>query len=507
MTSTTKSSSEAVLRVKKLIPYVLLIGLAFLLFSNTFLSTWTYDDYKVIVNNPDIRSMDQLIKDSQPSRIGREISLMLDYKMFGLNPAWFHIQNILWHGINSILIMILAGRLGASRFVALLSAILFTIHPLQVEVVANLSHRKDSIALAFILLSFLAYMEVFRANRKKVYYLALSILFFFMAIKTKQNALILPVIFIVYEGLYVEDRDRLLPKYRRSLIFLFACISVVAITYYLYDYGLDSYEFKLKGRLARQNYFDPDVFRAHYMLAMKSFSFMLLKLLIPLHLAVEYTLKIPDSIRDIWVILTAASMLSLSVIFLNYKKMSPLLIFSLSWLCLFLLPTSNIFPLAYYAADRYLYTPSVGFFIIIGIFLDNIKYKTPYIKYGAVSLLISVMIVLTWNQNAVWRSPTSLWTHVYKVNPSSAYALNNNGNIALQKGEVKKAMEFYHKAVELNRFISTAQYNLASLYEKAGDREKARQYYENFVKLNDPGFRNEVEQVRMELSQRYNMKK
>ena len=156
MRFTTNRSPEAVLIVKKLIPYVLLMGLAFLLFSNTFLSTWTYDDFKLIVNNPDIRSMDQLINDSQPGRIGRDISLLLDYQMFGLNPAGFHVQNILWHGINAILIMLLAGRLGGSRFVALSSAVLFMIHPVQVEVVANLSHRKDSIALAFILLSMLS---------------------------------------------------------------------------------------------------------------------------------------------------------------------------------------------------------------------------------------------------------------------------------------------------------------------------------------------------------------
>ena len=168
-----------------LIPFVLLLGLAFLLFSNTFLSTWTYDDFKLIVNNPDIRSLDLFLKDSQPGRVGREISLMIDYRFFGLNPAGFHIQNILWHGINAILIMILVGRLGGSRFVALLSSFLFLVHPIQVEVVANLSHRKDSIALTFILLSVLSYLEIFRRNFKKEHCMAFAILFFIMAIMTK----------------------------------------------------------------------------------------------------------------------------------------------------------------------------------------------------------------------------------------------------------------------------------------------------------------------------------
>ncbi len=68
-------------------------------------------------------------------------------------------------------------------------------------------------------------------------------------------------------------------------------------------------------------------------------------------------------------------------------------------------------------------------------------------------------------------------------------------------------MEFFHKAVETNPSSSTAQYNLGCLYEVAGDIEKSRQYYGNFVKLNNPDFRKEVEKVRKKLGQRYNMKK
>lgn len=494
-------------RFQNVIPFVSLLGLAFLLFSNTFLSTWTYDDFKLIVNNPDIRSLDQFIKNSQPGRAMREISLMIDYRLFGLNPTGFHVQNILWHGINAILIMILVGRLGGSRFVSCFASILFLIHPVQVEVVANLSHRKDSIALAFILLSMLTYLEIFRGNCKKSHCIALSILFFFTATMAKENAFMLPLILIVYEFLFIDGKDRFILKYKRSLMICFVCMGIFALTYFFYYDGLDSYSLSLRGHLVRQNYFAPDVLMAHYMLAMKSWSFMIMKLLIPLQLAVEYTLSVPDSWIDIWLFLTAAFVLSFVAMLLSYKKAPPLLTFSFIWVCLFSLPTSNILPLSYYAADRYLYAPSVGFCIMAGLLFDYIKYKRPYMKYGTGLLFISVMIFLTWQQNAVWRSPTSLWSHTYKVNPSSTYALNNMGIISMQKGERKKSMDFFHKAIETNPSSSTAQYNLGYLYEQAGDIENSRQFYKNFVKLNDPAFQKAVKKVRKKLGQRDNMKK
>ncbi|MDT8317464.1 MAG: hypothetical protein RQ824_05675 [bacterium] len=486
----------------KLIPFVLLICSAFLLFSNTFLSTWTYDDFKLIVNNPDIRSLDLFIKNAQPGRVGREVSLMIDYYLFGLNPTGFHVQNILWHAVNAILLMILVGRLGGSRFVAMVSSFLFLIHPVQVEVVANVSHRKDSIALLFIFLSMLSYLEIFKGKYKKTYSFALAVLFFIMAIMTKENALMLPVIFIVYEALFIADKDRFILKYKRGLLSLILCASILAAAYFFFFYELDRYALTLQGHLGRQNYFAPDVFRAHYMLTLKSWSFMVMKLLLPLQLAVEYTLSVPDSWLDFWLFLTFFLLLSFLVILIKYKKRSAILTFSLLWGCLFFLPTSNILPLSYYAADRYLYTPSVGFCIMTGLLFDYVKFKTQYIKYGSISLLMFMMVLLTWKQNAVWRSPESLWLHSYNVTPSSTYALNNMGIISIQKGEINKAMDFFHKSIETNPSSSTAQYNLGYLYEVAGDIEKSRQHYVNFIRLNDPDFQKEVEKVRKKLGQR-----
>jgi len=330
MAARTDLSLNRVPTVKKWLPFAFLICSAFLLFSNTFLNSWTYDDFKLIVNNPDIRSLDLFVKDSHPGRVMREISLMIDYRLFGMNPAGFHVQNILWHGVNAILLMILVGRLGGSRFVAMVSSFLFLIHPIQVEVVANLSHRKDSIALLFIFLSMLSYLEIFRGKYKKSYSFALAVLFFITAIMTKENALMLPVIFIVYEALFIAEKDRFILKYKRGLMILFVCTSIFAAVYFLFFYGLDRYSISLRGHLDRQNYFAPDVFRAHHMLAIKSWSFMLIKLFIPLRLAVEYTMSIPESWFDIWLFLSVIIIFSCLVLFLNYKKTLPLMTFSLS---------------------------------------------------------------------------------------------------------------------------------------------------------------------------------
>ena len=129
-------------------PYPLLFATAFLVSANTFGNGWTYDDFSVIVENSDVRSWAGFLKDSYPGRPLRELTYLLDHSLFGLNPFGRHIQQIFWHALNACLIFTLGRQLQLARWAALLAALIFVLYPLKVEVVANLSRRKDSLALA-----------------------------------------------------------------------------------------------------------------------------------------------------------------------------------------------------------------------------------------------------------------------------------------------------------------------------------------------------------------------
>ena len=90
-------------RWKRFVPYGLLFVLAFLAYANTFGNGWTYDDFPVIVENPDVRSWAEFLRNSYPGRPLRELTYLFDHALFGLNPAGWHLQQIFWHALNACL--------------------------------------------------------------------------------------------------------------------------------------------------------------------------------------------------------------------------------------------------------------------------------------------------------------------------------------------------------------------------------------------------------------------
>jgi tetratricopeptide (TPR) repeat protein len=103
----------------------------------------------------------------------------------------------------------------------------------------------------------------------------------------------------------------------------------------------------------------------------------------------------------------------------------------------------------------------------------------------------------------VWRSPETLWTRAYAVSPTSAFALNNLGNIALGKGERLRARDFYARAAEVNPFNPTAHYNLGLIYEGVGDKTRALEHFRRFLKIDSPLFRPQAKDLREHLARHY----
>ena len=68
-------------------------------------------------------------------------SFLVEHTLWGLNPAGYHITNIILHAINGILVFLLVRRLSESAFVGWMTAALFLVHPVQIESVVWISSR------------------------------------------------------------------------------------------------------------------------------------------------------------------------------------------------------------------------------------------------------------------------------------------------------------------------------------------------------------------------------
>ena len=145
---------------------LLLAGLAIYgrMLGHDFLPTW--DDAGYVLDNPDIRGFTIANLRAVFSRFYmgnyapvQMLSYMLDYSIWGLRPWGYLLTNLLLHLANGLLFYHLVQRLEGDDSWAWLAALIFLVHPVQVESVAWVSQRKNLLAMLFSLLSFHGYLR------------------------------------------------------------------------------------------------------------------------------------------------------------------------------------------------------------------------------------------------------------------------------------------------------------------------------------------------------------
>lgn len=164
------------------------------------------------------------------------LSYSLDYSLWKLNPFGYHLTDFLLHLFVSILVFFFVNSLTKGRqLVACLSAILFTTHPILVEVVPATARRHDIIAAMFLLLSLILFLK--RNSLNLSINTFLSVLFYLFALGAKEIAIIMPILvyFIIYLS-FSKDMSfkvKLIQAFRKSFIFIGATLFWLAWRFYV----------------------------------------------------------------------------------------------------------------------------------------------------------------------------------------------------------------------------------------------------------------------------------
>ena len=488
-----------------IIPGLVLFSIAFALYAPSFFNQWSYDDFAVVVQNPDIQSLDNFIENSKRSRPIRELTYMADYFLFDLDPAGYHIQSIFWHALNSLLLFVLARHFSLGYWAAWTAALLFLVHPVNVEVAAVIAHRKDSLVLAFSLLSLLFFMKLGQASNKHVLWLILSALAFVMACFSKQNAYVLPAVFLTY---WIAVHRDWKPN-RQHVVLLGVCLAAGAtllLVWYFYGGGRAQFLHECRMDLAGMNYTAPCDEFIYYRLVLKSWVFIFLRLILPLNLALEYQFAVPENWYDPWVIASICFIAAYVAGGYYAFRKNKTVFFFLVWIGLFWLPTSSLWPgfTNRFIADRYLHTPSVGFFILLAMALDRMI--APRSASVTVTVVVSIVLaVFTWHQIGVWQSPCRLWAHAVEVSPESGTALNNLGKCHLEEGEYQQAESLFMKSLISNPYNPSPYYNLGLLFEKTQKPQLAISYYTKFLAFEDRRHRQLRSDLRLKLEEQYDL--
>ena len=442
---------------------------------NSLNGQFLWDDSAYIKDNIYIKDRSDILKifsqnsgatislESYAYRPLQEFSYMLDYSLWKLNVFGYHLTNALLHISVALSIYWLSRLLFNSRPLSLFTSILFVIYPGHTEAVSYISGRGDLLSALFMLLCFIFYIKQLHSGRKYSYICML--LSFVLAILSKENALILPILLLLYHYTF-KQRIRIglyLPVLMITVIYVFLRITMLGSLYR--GFGL------LIKRI-------PGFF-----VAITNY---LRILLFPINLHMEYGNMLFRIVEPKALLGLAITILVLSYAF-KIRNKDKLTFFSVCWFFIALLPTTGIYPVvAFYMAEHWLYLPSVGFFLILAnslILLQRIR-KLRIFVLGLLLCVILFYSISTIKQNNYWKEPIAFYKRTLKYAPFSANIHNNLGAEYSAIGEKEKAIEEFQKAIGINPKMFIAYNNLGTQYLAIGEKEKAIEEFQKAIEIN-----------------------
>jgi hypothetical protein len=354
------------------------------------------------------------------------------WSQFPNNPGPFHLVNILFHGLNCVIVYMIISYYCKDKIKATVATLLFVIHPLQVETVAWVSGLRDTMGYTFGFLTFYLWL-----NYKNQFVRALAFGIFIIALLCKPTVAVLPILYMVLtNGFKSIDLS-----FHKIKLYVFPILSTIASLYFI------NLSREIQAKFVMENADVPITYKP--LIALDSWGFYWQKLFMPFPLSTEYG-RIPSAIMN--QILFEGPMLSslllIGLIVIFYKKMSENFKIGLTTCILLYLPTSGIITFAYQnistTADRYFYAPMLG----VAIMCTAIPYRKQWHYYATFATLI-ILSIVTFNRIQIWENNKSFFMDMLKSNPNSYSAHLNMGNVEKNNHDYNRAIEHFEKAHEI----------------------------------------------------------
>ncbi|MDO8529172.1 MAG: tetratricopeptide repeat protein, partial [bacterium] len=445
--------------------FILLFAVIFIVYFNSLGNGFVSDDIGSILKNPDINNPKVVF--SLGSGFIQKIVLYIVFSLFGDNPTYFRIFNILFHFGSTLVIFSILNILTKKRIVALFSAIIFAVHPILIESVAWISGMPYVIYSFFLLLSFLLYM--LSKNNRKLYWISLAL--FILAVNSSEKAIVFFFILVAYEisiGSIKNNWKRLIPYFLLNLVLI---INFAGKIGYRIN-ALETVHYQGSGGM-----YNPLV---QIPIAIASY----LRLIFwPNKLTLYHTEMSFTQAEYIFALLIF--LIFITAVLYFYKKNKPVF-FWLAFFVITLIPTITPLKIAWIVAERYVYLGALGIIVpaamLFSKIAENEKYKkTVYIGFSIIVLSLSIRTVV---RNIDWRNEDNLWIATAKTSPSGPNIHNNLGDVYGRQGNQEKAVEEFKKAIEINPMYADAYHNLANTYQKMGKLDEAIENYQKAIEFN-----------------------
>lgn len=471
----------------------ILLAVPLLLYSFSLPGEFAYDDIAVtVVQNPALTGEAPISEVITWDRPLREFTYMLDHAVWDLNPIGYHLQNILWHSANTLLLCAFLCLLGIPTTAAFIVALLFAVHTLNTESVAWISGRKELLCFFFEVLTchLFIYSTLHKSVQQNKWIYALSLLSLLLALLSKQVAIMTP--FLMLLSVWFYGRNRNIPiHWRKIAVYALPHIGLML----LFLFGRFDVVEELDIVQERGTFYDPGSRDVTYTLlsaALTPFATLAKTfeiLLWPINLTVEHAFQPVESLTDVRWIAGFLITITLTSIAWRERNREPSYLFGLVWFALAFAPVSGAIPVAYLFAERYLYIPAIGL-ILFGVqgalaFFGQ-SHKAAPMMVWARTLLIALVLLLSLRTGLRiydWQSEIRLWESAIRIRPSYAILHYNLGNSYARKQNIDNALRHWQMALYLNPDMPQVWLNKGNLMDEQGNTAEAEAAYRKALEI------------------------
>ena len=502
------------------VAFALLFLLIFIVYSNTFRASWHLDDYHNIVQNPALRindlhprtifqtffttSEEDFILKKKLYRPLAALSFALNWYIGKDNLFGYHLVNICIHFVTAFVLFLtilnlfrspcLKNRYRDSEyFIALFSAVLWAVNPLQTQAVTYIVQRMASLTAMFYILGIYLYVrgriKPTRINQAVCY--VGCILSYVLALAAKENAVVFPLALLLVEIIFFQDLSR--SSVRKAFCWIVFAGGALLLLFgiFVFFHGdplkfLNAYEtrsFTLLQRLLTEP---------------RILIFYLSQLFypVPTRLSIEHHVPLSTSLFSPWT--TLPSILAVMVLIglgIALMRKKPILSFAILFFFLNHMIESSIIGLELIFEHRN-YLPSLFLFFPVTValkaLLDHYRHRQPAMYIIFVSFIILMIVGLgmgTYIRNLDWSTEKSLWEDAIKKAPNMARPYHNLAWGHYERtGQLDEAMKLYKIALDLYKHNTQGRSmvlnNMANLYYRQGKYSKACELWITALNLN-----------------------
>jgi protein O-mannosyl-transferase len=410
-------------------------------------------------------------------------TLWMEWRIWGINPLGYHVTNLILHVSEALLLWATLRRLRVPG--AYLAALIFAVHPVNVESVAWIAQRKNLMAMLFFLLSINFFLKTdlwtasYREKRRRSgpgRWYWLSLLALTLGMLSKGSVAMLPVVLV---GLMLSRNQ----SFWRSVVST-SPFFLIAGVFALVDIWFQAHHLSQTVRHAG--------LLERFLGAGAIVWFYLSKALLPIDLNFAYPLwRIrPETVRW-WLPLVGAGVLTFVLWHLRNTRLRPIL-FAWGFFCVCLVPVmgfTDVYFMKYsLVADHYQHIAIIGIISLVAAAWRSWNLTDCDSASGSLSLIAAVAIVgllatLTWRQCEKFKDPETLYRSVLDKNPASTLASGNLGEVLSHEKRYTEAIAILRTTIDKDPNLPEVHADLGNALEAIGDPADAAIEYSTALRL------------------------